>query len=106
MWAQLISMRLKAGSEHELIGVFDALDQIEQPGSGLLRSVAMTQRADPRAVQVLVVFESEERARARENDGARQQALVPVREKMAEIFDGPPSFTDLQVVVERSYQAS
>lgn len=106
MWAQLISMRLKAGSENELTGVMDALDSVEQPGSGLLRSITMTQQDDPQAVHVLVVFESQERARARENDEQRQQALAPAREKMAEIFDGPPSFTDLDVVVDRSYQTS
>ena len=63
MWAQLISMRLKAGSEHELSGVMDALDDVEQPGSGLLRSITMTEQGDPQAVHVLVVFDSEERAR-------------------------------------------
>ncbi len=103
MWAQLISMRLKADSEDELTGVMDALDAVEQPGSGLLRSLTMTEREDPRQVHVLVVFESEEQARAREDDPRRQDALVPVREKMAEIFERPPTFTDLTVVVERAY---
>ncbi len=103
MWAQLISMRLREGSEDELTGVMDALDAVEQPGSGLLRSLTMTERDNPRQVHVLVVFESEDRARAREDDPRRQDALVPVREKMAEIFEGPPAFTDLTVVVERSY---
>lgn len=103
MWAQLISMRLEEGSEGELAGLMDALDAVEQPGSGLLRSLTMTGRDDPRQVHVLVVFESEEKARAREDDPRRQEALVPVREKMAEIFEGQPTFADLDVVVERSY---
>ncbi len=105
MWAQLISMRLEEGSEDGLTGVMDALDAVEQPGSGLLRSLTMTEREDPRQVHVLVVFESEDKARARENDPRRQDALVPAREKMAEIFEGPPTFTDLAVVVDRSYDA-
>jgi hypothetical protein len=63
----------------------------------------MTERSDPSQVHVLVVFESEEKARAREADPRRQEALVPVREKMAEIFEGSPTFADLDVVVERSY---
>jgi len=104
MWAQLISMRLKPGAEHELTGVMDALHAVEQPGSGLLRSFTLTERDDPQAVHILVVFESEERARVRENDAQRQQTLVPARTKMAEIFDGPPTFTDLDVVIDRSYQ--
>jgi len=103
MWAQLISMRLVEGSEAELTGVLDALDAVEQPGSGLVRSLTMTERDDPRQVHVLVVFESEEKARAREDDPRRQEALVPVRQTMAEIFEGQPTFADLDVVVERSY---
>ena len=103
MWAQLISMRLAEGSEDELIGLIDALDAVEQPDSGLLRSLTMTEQGDARQVHVLVVFASEEQARAREDDPRRQAALVPVREKMAKIFEGPPTFADLDVVVERSY---
>ena len=97
-------MRLAAGSEEELPGVMSALDAIEQPGSGLLRSLTMTERADPRQVHMVVVFESEAKARAREDDPRRQDALVPVRKKMAEIFEGPPSCADLDVVVERAYE--
>ena len=49
---------------------------------------------------MLVVFESEEKARARENDPRRQESLQPARAMMAEIFDGPPEFVDLTVVAE------
>ena len=35
-------MRLKEGSEEELTGLMDALDAVEQPGSGRLHSLAMT----------------------------------------------------------------
>jgi hypothetical protein len=104
MWGQLISMRLKEGAQGEITGLMDALDAAEQPGSGLLRSITMTEQNDPRQVHVLVVFESEENARTREDDPRRQEALVPVRQKMAEIFESPPSFADLTVVVDRSYQ--
>jgi hypothetical protein len=103
MWAQLISMRLVEGSEGELSGVLEAIEASEQPGSGLLHSFTFTEQADPRQVHVLVVFESEEQARARENDPRRQETLGPVREKMAEIFEGPATFADLDVLVGRSY---
>lgn len=103
MWAQLISMRLVEGLEGELSGVLEAIEASEQPGSGLLHSFAFTEQADPRQVHVLVVFESEEQARARENDPRRQETLGPVREKMAEIFEGPATFADLDVLVGRSY---
>jgi hypothetical protein len=51
---------------------------------------------------MLVVFESEEKARARENDPRRQEGLQAARTTMAEIFDGAPEFVDLTVVDEVS----
>jgi len=48
----------------------------------------------------LVVFESEEKARAREQDQRRQEGLQAVRATMADIFEGPPEFVDLTVVEE------
>ena len=48
----------------------------------------------------LVVFDSEEKARAREQDPRRQERLQAARAMMADIFDGPPEFTDLSVVDE------
>ena len=50
---------------------------------------------DPSQVYALVVFESEEQARAREQDPRRQEALQAARALMAGIFNGPPQFTDL-----------
>jgi hypothetical protein len=49
---------------------------------------------------MFVMFESEEVARARENDPRRQEGLQAARTTMAEIFDGAPEFTDLTVVEE------
>ncbi len=45
-----------------------------------------------------MIFQSEERARAREQDPARQQALEVVRATMADLFEGPPEFVDLTVI--------
>jgi hypothetical protein len=98
MWAQLISMRLKPGMDGELPRLFEQLAAVEQPGSGLLRSLAMRDQKDPSRVYTLVVFESEEKARAREGDERRQEGLLDARATMAEIFDGPPEFVDLTVV--------
>jgi hypothetical protein len=47
-----------------------------------------------------VVFESEEKARAREKDPRRSERLEAARSIMADIFEGPPEFTDLEVVDE------
>ncbi len=98
MWAQLITMRLKDGKDADLPELFDQLRAVEQPGSGLVRSLAMRDQNDPTRVYTLVLFESEEKARARERDERRRQGLAAARATMAEIFDGPPEFIDLTVV--------
>jgi quinol monooxygenase YgiN len=105
MWAQLITTRLKQGREEDLPGLVEQLRAVEQPGSGLLRSTAMRDQNDPSRVYMLVVFESEEKARARENDPRRQEGLQAARATMAEIFDGAPEFVDLTVVDEMSPEA-
>src|ERR1035437_443604 len=102
MWAQLITTRLKPGREEDLPRLIEQLQASEQPGSGLVRSTAMRDQNDPSRVYMLVVFESEEKARERENDRRRQEGLQAARATMAEIFDGSPEFVDLTVVDERS----
>lgn len=102
MWAQLITTRLKPGREDDLPGLVEQLRAVEQPGSGLLRSIAMQDQNDASRVYMLVVFESEEKARARENDPRRQEGLQAARATMAEIFDGALEFVDLTVVDDGS----
>jgi antibiotic biosynthesis monooxygenase (ABM) superfamily enzyme len=102
MWAQLITTRLKPGKEEDLTRLVEQLRAVEQPGSGLVRSTAMRDQNDPRRVFMLVVFESEEKARARENDPRRQEGLQTARATMAEIFEGAPEFVDLIVEDEVS----
>jgi quinol monooxygenase YgiN len=102
MWAQLIKTRLRPGREGDLPRLHEQLRAAEQPGSGLVRSTAMQDQNDPSSVYMLVVFESEEKARARENDPKRQDGLHAARATMAEIFDSAPEFTDLVVVDETS----
>lgn len=102
MWIQMIKMRLKPGKESELSGLSDALLAVEQPNSGLIRSTTTRDQKDPSSVYSIVVFESEEQARARERDPRRQEGLAKVRTLMEEMFDGPPEFLDLDVVAEHS----
>jgi hypothetical protein len=98
MWAQLITMRLKPG--RDTTEVNKQIRAAEQPGSGLVRTLMMSDQKDPGQVYTLVVFESEEKARAREQDPRRQEKLQAARAMMADIFDGPPQFTDLTVADE------
>ena len=97
MWAQMITMRLKPGREDDLPKVTAQLRAAEQPGSGLVHTTTTRDANDPTRVVTLVVFESEEKARERENDPRRQKGLEAVRVTMGEIFEGAPEFTDLNV---------
>lgn len=98
MWAQLQKVSTKPDTEAQMLEVFEQLGAIEQPDSGLLKTMVMRSQADPNLVYVLVVFESEEQARAREQDPRRQEGLERIRAAMGDILDGPPEFFDLQVV--------
>jgi quinol monooxygenase YgiN len=72
MWIQIIKMRLKPGKESELSSLSDALLAVEQPNSGLIRSTTTRDQNDPSSVYSIVVFESEEQARAREREVQRR----------------------------------
>jgi quinol monooxygenase YgiN len=100
MWAQLIKTRLKPGKEEGLEGLHQQFRATEQPNSGLVWSATMRDQKDPSAVYMLVVFESEEQARAREQDPQREEGLTEARAMMAEMFDGSFEFVDLEVVDE------
>lgn len=96
----MISTRLKPGREDDLQRMVEQIEAAEQPGSGLVRSTVMRDQNDPTRIHMLVVFDSEEAARAREADPRRQEGLGAARELMAEIFDGPREFVDLEVLHE------
>jgi hypothetical protein len=98
MWAQLIKIRLKPGKDTAEIN--KQLRAAEQPGSGLVRSLMMHDQKDPSQVYALVVFESEEQAREREQDPRRQERLQAGRAMMEDAYAGPPEFVDLTVVEE------
>ena len=98
MWAQLIRMKLKPGAD--TTEMIEQIRAAEQPGSGLVRSIFMHDQSDPNSVYTLVVFESEEHARAREQDPRRNEQLNAARSAMTDILDGPPQFTDLVVTSE------
>ena len=100
MWAQLITARLKSGREEDVSKLLAQLRAAEQPGSSLLRSTTMRDQNDPSRLSMLVVFESEEKARARERDPRRQEGLQVLRAMLADRLAGTPEFTDLAVAEE------
>jgi len=98
MWAQLIQTRIKP--DKDMAETTRQIRAAEQPGSGLVRTLIMRDQNDPTRIYTLVVFESEEKARAREQDPRRHERLEAARSMMADILDGPPEFTDLEVLDE------
>ncbi|HEX3222799.1 MAG TPA: hypothetical protein VHR35_09545 [Nocardioides sp.] len=100
MWAQLMAWRVKPG--RDLSGVREALQASEQAESGLLRTIIMRDQKDHEQYFTLVVFESEDKARAREGDPRREEGLKVVRELLADLLEGPPQFHDLDVVEDWS----
>ena len=65
MWAQIQRVKTNPDREAEVLEIFEQLRAIEQEDSGLLQTLVMRSQADPTEVFVVVVFESEEKARAR-----------------------------------------
>ena len=63
IWAPLMRFRLKPGKD--TAGLREQLQAVEQSDSGLLRTLIMQDHKDPDQFCTLVVFESEEKARAR-----------------------------------------
>ena len=103
MWTQIIKTRLKPGQDDQIPGLLEQLRATEQPDSGLVRTTAMRDEKDPSQIYMMVVFDSEESARAREQDPRREEGLKAARATMAEIFDGPPEFIDLTVIEETDW---
>lgn len=98
MWAQLITMRVKEGTDKQVTRLLEHLRDIEQPDSGWVSTTALCDQADPQRVSILAVFESEEQARAREGDPRRAEGLATLRTMMGEILDGPLEFGDFVVI--------
>ncbi len=100
MWAQLSTVRVKEGKADAVDKAMEELRAFEQPDSGLLRTIVMQDQKDPARLLVLVVFESEEKARARENDPRRQEGVQALRSSLAEVLVATPEYTDLHVIAD------
>ncbi|MGH2449076.1 MAG: antibiotic biosynthesis monooxygenase [Chloroflexota bacterium] len=101
MWAQQLKVRVRPGTEDAQVqAIIEQLRSTEQSESGLVRTLIMRDQRDPAAIDVLSVFESEEKARAREKDPRRAEGLQKLNAMMAEILAGPPEFADLEVLEE------
>lgn len=99
MWAQIQRVSTNPEREAELLKIFEQLRAIEQDGSGLVQTLVMRSQKDPTEVFVVVVFESEEKARAREEDPRRQEPLQRIRGALGNVLNGPPEFFDCNVLL-------
>lgn len=99
MWAQIIKVRVKPGKEADLRRIMEQIRALEQPDSGLLRSSMLRDKKDAHTFYTMIVVESEEKARARERD-PRRVGLQALQAQLAAVLDGPPEFTDLEVLDE------
>ena len=101
MWAQMQRVSTDPERQAQLLEVFEQLKAIEQQDSGLLQTLVLRSQADPAEVFVVVVFESEEKARSRDKDPRRQKPLERIRASMGDVLNGPPEFFDCDVVLNR-----
>ena len=101
MWAQMQRVSTNPDKEAQLLEIFESLRAIEQDDAGLLQTLVIRSQADPTEVFVLVVFESEEKARERDKDPRRQEPLQRIRASMGDVLNGPPEFFDCDVVLNR-----
>lgn len=100
MWAQLGSVQVPEGKADAVVKAMEGLRAFEQPDSGLTRTIVMQDQKDSTHVLVLVVFESEEKARAREADPRRQEGVLALRASLGEVLLGAPEYTDLNVLAD------
>lgn len=93
MWAQIIKVRLKPGAEETMRGM---MDEFEGSNSPINHSVTLQNQRDPSEYYTVVVFESEEAARANENAPEQQERISRIQA----LYDGQPEFVDCNVVYE------
>lgn len=99
MWAQMIKDRVKPGQEsasQQLQQEMEARFQGDVSGRGPNRVIVMQDQNDTGTYITVIFFESE--AQARENELSPEVAAL--QERMMQIWEGPPEFTDLNVIHE------
>jgi len=94
MWGQLIKARLTAGTEEEYAQVREEMMAVTPEGSGLVRATSMRDQDDPTLYYTLVIFESQEKAREREN----YPEVRAIMGEMAQLFEGRPEFVSFEVL--------
>ncbi|HZU13984.1 MAG TPA: antibiotic biosynthesis monooxygenase [Chloroflexota bacterium] len=96
MWAQLIKAQIKPGKAHELDELYREVDSRMSRDSGWVRSLSLRNSKNGQELYAVVVFDSQEKARAYEQ--SPEQAELTSR--LGDLMDGPPEFVDFDEVTE------
>ena len=98
MWAQLIKMRAKEGATEQLLEINRQWEEQVGRGtdSGWMRSLFFHTAENPSEWYELVLFESEEKARANE----RNQKHLDLLGQLMSLIDGQPEYVDLTPIQE------
>jgi heme-degrading monooxygenase HmoA len=95
MWAQIIKARLKSNAEAEMMQLMNEIEG-ETARSPFVGSIVLQNQSDPSEYHTVVLFESEEAARANENTPEQQQRV----QRIKALYEGPPEFVNCNVVHE------
>lgn len=95
MWAQIIKARLKPGAEEEMDRM---MKEFEGANSPIAHSIMLQNQNDQGEYYSIVLFKSEEAARANENTPEQQDRIRRVQA----LYDGQPEFVDCAVIYETS----
>ena len=94
MWAQIVKTRMRQGVEQEMAEIGDAMRSRIGERPGLVRSLWMQNQEDPQEYYTVIVFESEEQARA----GERELEQDPLFQRVRSLGEGTPEFVNLNVI--------
>lgn len=99
MWAQLVKVKTRSGNSDKIEELGRKWEEQVGRGtdSGWVRTLTYRNRSNPNEVFMLAEFESEDKARKNER-GERHNALM---QEMAQLFDGPPEYVDLEPTAEQ-----
>ncbi len=93
MWAQIIKSRLKPNAEPEMMKLMEEIEG-ETTRSPFVGSIVLQNQNDPSEYHTVVIFESEEAARANENTPEQQDRV----QRIQAMYEGQPEFVDCRVV--------
>ncbi len=97
MWAQIVKSRMKPGAEDRLLQLDAEMSgQITQRG-GWLQTIVLRDQKNPEQTYAVVLFESEDAARASESSPEVQEFARRIQSNM----EGQPEFIDCDVLLHR-----